>query len=72
MLHEILSFISANGFGVFLVVMSAMWFTYWLIKSFIERNKPECPCECCEEDPEDDEDEEVVAMGGEEEDDGHQ
>lgn len=71
MLHEILDFISANGFGVFLVVMSFMWFTYWLIKSFIERNKPTCVCECCESD-EDEEDEEVVAMGGEEEDDGHQ
>jgi len=72
MLHEILNFITANGFGSFLVIMSLIWFTYWVLKAFIERNKPvlKCECECCE--PDDDEEEEVVAMGGEEEDDGNQ
>lgn len=64
MLHEICLLITNNGLGSFLILLALIWASERVITAFINRNKPVCDCECCQDNHEDEEDDEVVAMGG--------
>lgn len=67
MLHDLFILIDRNALGFFILALALIWATERLIQSFINRNKPVCDCDCCQE-PHDEDEDEVIA-GGEEEDD---
>lgn len=63
---DILIFLDRNAFGFFIIIIALIAVFYWLVKAFIERNKPACQCDCCDEDPDDDE---VIEEGEQEDED---
>lgn len=68
MFHDLCTLITNNPLGSFIVILALIWACERVVTALINRNKPECECECCIDHPDDDDEDEVVAMGGEEDD----
>lgn len=62
MFHDLCALITNNPLGSFIIILSLIWATERTVKAILNRNKPECDCECCQDD-DDDDDHEVVASG---------
>lgn len=73
---DFLILIDRNAFGFFIITLALIMVFYKIVTAFIERNKPACECDCCQDPVDEDEDEEdedeedeVIARGGREEED---
>ncbi len=57
MSHELFALMRENPLGTFIIILCLLWAFERMVTAFINRNKPVCDCECCEE---------TVEEGGEE------
>lgn len=48
-MSDLVGLIEWGGFGSFIIILSAIWAGERTVKAIINRNKPDCNCQCCTE-----------------------
>lgn len=49
MIHELFTLMRENPLGTFIIILAILWAFERMVTAFINRNKPVCDCDCCEE-----------------------
>ncbi len=52
-MSELVGLVREFPFGSFIIILSVLWACERVVSAFINRNKPSCDCDCCNEDEDD-------------------